>query len=107
MAFLTSDGDNIQLLQHADFLGPGHFGSKARGSFPLGWSYSPAMAVLMPAVLDYVRGALTANDTLSAGPSGMGYAYPQLFPPQHAPLFAQATAALMSSAGQRLLTCHL
>ena len=42
-----------QLLEHLDFIGPNHYGSKARGSVPLGWSYSPAMAVLMPTVLRY------------------------------------------------------
>lgn len=104
VAFITSDGDNIQLLQHTDFIGPGHFGDPTRGAIPLGWSYSPAMAVLMPAVLDYVRSSLTANDTLSAGPSGMGYAYPQLFPAAQGRLFAAATAELMKRSGQSLLT---
>ena len=30
VAFVTSDGDNIQLLQHNDFIGPAHYGSPER-----------------------------------------------------------------------------
>jgi hypothetical protein len=72
VAFVTSDGDNIQLLEHEDFIGTHFFGSADRGNVPVGWSFSPAMAVLMPTVLDYVRSSLTVNDSLSAGPSGAG-----------------------------------
>jgi hypothetical protein len=102
VAFITSDGDNIQLLEHADFVDAAHYGSPDRGAIPVGWSYSPAMAALMPPLLSAVRANRTANDSLQAGPSGAGYAYPQLFSAAHGAAFARATAELMRRSGQRL-----
>lgn len=104
VAFMTSDGDNIQLLQHVDFIGPAHYGSPLRGSVPVGWSYSPAMAALMPSVLGWVQDTLTVNDSISAGPSGAGYCYPQLFPADgvQATAFGSATAELMRRSEQTL-----
>ncbi len=103
VAFITSDGDNIQILQHKDFIDDDHYQSTARGSIPVGWSYAPVMAELMPTLLDWVRSNLTANDELSAGPSGVGYAFPSLFPPTQAAIFARVTAELMARSGERLL----
>ena len=103
VAFITSDGDNIQLLEHRDFIDDDHYGSPLRGSIPVGWSYSPAMALLMPTLLDWVRSSLTANDSLSAGPSGLGYAYPALLPPAQAQAFARLTGQLMAQSGESLL----
>ena len=80
VSFIMSDGDNIQLLQHDDFIGNAHFGNPDRGKTAVGWSYSPAMAVLMPNILEWVHNDLTKNDSLSTGPSGIGYSYPALFP---------------------------
>ena len=60
------------------------------------------MAVLMPSLLAYAHRTATANDSLSTGPSGAGYAYPQLHSPTHRQLFAQATGQLMSAAGMRV-----
>jgi hypothetical protein len=106
VAFLTSDGDNVQLLEHVDFVGPNFYGSPLRGDTAVGWSYSPAMAALMPPVLGFVRRTLTANDSIAAGPSGAGYAYPQLFPGGPGGVagraFGKATAELMKASGQTL-----
>ena len=83
VAFVFSDGDNLQILQN-DWVSSSHWNAPARlnGSSPrVGWSYSPAMAVLMPSLLAYAhRTARPTHDSLSAGPSGIGYTYPQLFP---------------------------
>jgi len=104
VAFLTSDGDNIQILEHRDFMDDDHFRSPKRGQMPLGWSYSPAMTVLAPNMLEWVRCNATANDSLSAGPSGVGYAYPSQFRPAHAAAFGRVTAELMQRAGHRLVS---
>ena len=69
VAFMMSDGDNIQLLAGA-WLSERWYGSPERGQVPLGWSYAAAASVLMPDVLDYVRSTMTCNDSLQAGPSG-------------------------------------
>ena len=103
VAFITSDGDNIQILQHKDFIDDDHYNSPLRGSIPVGWSYAPVMTELMPTLFEWVRSNLTANDSLSAAPSGTGYAFPALFPPAQAAAFARITGALMERANQRLL----
>mmetsp|Transcript_11659 Transcript_11659/g.20426 ORF Transcript_11659/g.20426 Transcript_11659/m.20426 type:complete len:324 (-) Transcript_11659:456-1427(-) len=59
--------------------------------------------VLMPNALEWARSQLTANDTLSAGPSGIGYAFPQLFPQGVDQAHAQATSLLMRASGQSLV----
>ena len=94
VAIVNSDGDNIQLLQN-DWVSRTHWNHPLRGRQPAGWSYSPAMAHLMPSVLAYAHRTSSANDSLSTGPSGAGYAYPQLFDPLRRQLFAKATAQLM------------
>ena len=101
VAFVNSDGDNLQLLQN-DWVSTSHWNDPSRGSVPVGWSYSPAMAVLMPNIMAYAVRTSTANDSLSTGPSGAGYAYPQLYRTAHKNLFATATAKLMKMAGMTL-----
>jgi len=102
VAFIMSDGDNLQILQN-DFITERFFNSPQRGSLPVSWSYAPCMAVLMPNALEWAMGQLTANDTLSAGPSGVGYAFPQLFPEGADVAYGQATDLLMRASEQSLV----
>ena len=61
------------------------------------------MAELMPSVLAYAVRTAGVNDSLSTGPSGLGYAYPQLLPsPAHRDLYANATSELMTRSGMTL-----
>ena len=101
MAFVNSDGDNLQLLQN-DWLSTSHWHHPQRGNQASGWSYSPAMAELMPSLLAYAIRTAGVNDSLSAGPSGLGYAYPQLFPAKQRDLFAQTTGEVMRRSGMTL-----
>ena len=101
VAFLNSDGDNLQLLQN-DWLSTSHWHHPQRGQQPAGWTYSPAMAELMPSLLAYAVRTAGANDSLSTGPSGLGYTYPQLFTPAQNDLFARATGELMARSGMTL-----
>lgn len=50
VAFVNSDGDNLQLLQN-DWISTSHWNDPLRGNLPVGWSYSPAMAALMPSIM--------------------------------------------------------
>jgi hypothetical protein len=60
VTFVVTDGDNVQWN-----LGglPAYFDSPARGSFNMGWALSPPAA-----------------DFFVAGPSGIGYFYPSMYP---------------------------
>ena len=101
VAFVFSDGDNLQLLQN-DWISSTHWNSPQRGLHNIGWSYSPSMAVLMPSLLSYVVRTSTSKDSLSTGPSGIGYAYPNLFPNNARQMFAVATASLMKQSGMTI-----
>jgi hypothetical protein len=99
VAFVFSDGDNLQILQN-DWVSSTHWNSPARGSCNIGWSYSPSMSVLMPSLLAYTIRTSTPKDSLSSGPSGIGYSYPVLFPQNRTgEIFAQATGSLMKQSG--------
>jgi hypothetical protein len=74
IAFLMSDGDNIQWLYNAFPTQPSWWGSPDRGSVPLGWTLSPGLVELGPVILNYIARTATANDDLIAAPSGIGCA---------------------------------
>lgn len=57
----------------------------------------------MPNALEWARSQLTVNDTLSAGPSGVGYSFPQLFPHGASAAYGKATDLLMHASGQTLV----
>ena len=68
---------------------------------PLGWTFSPGAARLLPPVLSYATSEASANDQLVAGPSGAGYTYPSHLPPAKQQEYAQLTASLMHDAGMK------
>jgi len=98
---LMSDGDNICLMCGGWATDPKWFGSPDRGKIPLGFTMSPALAALQPSVLAYAHSHATENDTLVAGPSGLGYIYPDKF--SDLALFSNQTAQFMNKGGLRLL----
>lgn len=102
VTFVMTDGDNIQWT-----LGPWAtqdtwFGAD-RGKVPMGWTFCSAVAQLAPSASEVVRGMLTPQDELVAGPSGVGYAYPTQWPEQELPDFAALTADSMTKMGMRVL----
>ncbi len=52
--FVISDGDNICWLE-GGWIGPQWYGAASRGAVPLGWTFAPATAELMPTVLHYAH----------------------------------------------------
>ncbi|VUD62793.1 hypothetical protein TDB9533_03112 [Thalassocella blandensis] len=77
VAFVLSDGDNLQYVEH---LMRKLWNNPDRGSVPIGWTVSPAMADVMPGALNFYYNSATPNDNLIAGPSGYGYTYPNQWP---------------------------
>lgn len=77
VAFMVSDGDNIQYCEHAmktdDILWP----SPERGQFPISWTAAPTLADAAPQMLNYYYKTATENDLIISGPSGAGYTDPQ------------------------------
>jgi hypothetical protein len=101
VAFILSDGDNLQYVEH-------HmrklWNSPDRGAVPIGWTLSPAMLDAMPGALNYYWQSATANDNLISGPSGYGYAYPNNWPAHSLDQFIAKTEDYNRRAGLRVTT---
>ena len=102
VAFLMSDGDNLCWLQ-GGWRQAQWFGAPERGAVPLGWTFSPGAAELLPTVLAYAADGATANDSFVGAPSAVGYTYPDLLPAARVGPMAAATAALLERANMRTL----
>ena len=96
LSFTVSDGDNLQYIQHRMLR---LWRDPARGSFPLGWTFSPLMAEAAPAMSAYYLDTATPNDELVAGPSGAGYMFPSYWPADKLPAFLQRTGQSMQRSG--------
>jgi len=79
IAFLMSDGDNIQWMYNAFATQQNWWGSPDRGTVPLGWTLSPGLVELGPVILNYLSRTATANDDLIAAPSGVGLVHTTLY----------------------------
>lgn len=71
LAIFLSDGDNVQYCQHAMSQ---LWDKEGRGTMPINWTVSPALADLGPGLLDYYYRTATPDDFFASGPSGLGYA---------------------------------
>lgn len=92
-----TDGDNVNVPLNR-FSGPANWSSPRRGDLPLGWSITPALAVLAPAAWDaYVREATAADELV--GMIGWGYGAPSLMPDAQG--FYEDSFALMDELGLR------
>lgn len=95
----VTDGDNLNVpLNH--FARAANWGSPRRGTLPLAWSMSPALAVLAPAAWDAYAREATPNDELVAM-AGWGYAAPALLPDAQG--FYTDTVGLMDELGLQVL----
>ncbi len=83
VAFVVTDGDNVQWLLNDLPTSPNWFAGPRRGTFDLGWGVPPSAIDLAPSVLDwYYRNASDGphQDRFVVGPSGGGYLYPSRYP---------------------------
>lgn len=101
VAFVMSDGDNIQFYQNA-LRQPSWWGSPVRGTVPMTWEASPALSMAAPSILAWYYADASPLDTFVAGPSGTGYC----FPGYHADLSASVaqTAATMAATDLRVVS---
>lgn len=77
IAFMVSDGDNIQYCQHAMKKDAVLWPHEERGQYPISWTASPSLIDAGPQLLNYFYKTATDNDLLISGPSGLGYTDPQ------------------------------
>ena len=98
IALILSDGDNIQEQEH---LFPIRWNSPLRGSFPVSWTQSPALADFAPAMLVEYYSTRTPNDGFITGPSGVGYGLPEKMDKADFRAFARLTAAYLGRLMER------
>lgn len=101
VAFLMTDGDNIQWMLNDWATASNWYNSTSRGQVPVGWTISPALAALAPAMLDYTYAHATSNDSFVTGPSGVGYTNPDTFADMQS--FAALTGAYMNASDLRIV----
>jgi hypothetical protein len=74
VAFVLSDGDNVQWLTGGMPLDAKYFASPRRGQFTMNWEISPLLAGLAPRVLKYFfDNATDQDDFVAAGSPGYRY----------------------------------
>lgn len=77
VTFLVSDGDNIAYNLWSQ---QQYFSNPLRGNFAVGYTISPSLYDLAPAVLRWYFENSTENDYFICGPSGSSYIFPSKMP---------------------------
>jgi hypothetical protein len=72
VAFMVSDGDNLQFVEHHMFEMWSFYPDM--GDVPEGWTIAPGMADYAPSLISWYYRNLPSNSELLSGPSGVGYA---------------------------------
>lgn len=109
VAFVLSDGDNTQYVQHTMGTNSNLWASKKRGDIPVTWTCSPSLIDAGPQILNYFYTTATDNDCIISGPSGMGYTYPTDWNTETAGMdaltkYAQRTNSYFWRSGFRVIT---
>lgn len=100
VAFVISDGDNVQWLLGGFTESPGFWSSPRRGSFPVSWEIAPRLRDLAPAADAWLRRTATPLDDFVGGPSGGGYHFPHHVPDR--PGIGRRSAEALAHAGLRV-----
>ena len=101
VAFLVTDGDNIQWMLGDFQSSTNWFANPHRGTLDLGWGISPSLVDVAPSVMRwYYDNASTGahHDRFVVGPSGGGYLYPSMFPRAALDLHTERLATAMGRA---------
>lgn len=78
VAFVDTDGDNVQWFEGNFASNPGYWGNSGRGTIPFGWSCCfDHLAQLIPEAIEYTMDTRTVNDSFIEW--GGGYYYPDHF----------------------------
>jgi len=97
------EGDNIQYNQHRMRQ---IWDDAGRGLVPLNWSISVILLDIAPSMLHYFQKTQTTNDLLVAGPSGVGYTYPAVWPMEDLPAFTRRSGEYMQRTGMDVLFAY-
>jgi hypothetical protein len=96
VAFVMSDGDNIQWLTGGFVDHRSYWGSPLRGKFPFTWEVSPLLSELAPRALHHFYTTARPTEGFVTGPGVPGYTFPH-FQTDRAALARQARPYLRDS----------
>ena len=105
VAFVMSDGDNIQWMGGGFVNNTGFWASPYRGTFNMTWEMAPVFVEVAPRVLRHFYNTASegeAIDDFVTGPSGAGYCYHNYLPDRQA--FAEQTASYMRKSNLSIVT---
>lgn len=102
VAFVLSDGDNIQWLTGGFATDPKYYASSLRGSFPMTWEVSPLLSKFAPRVLQKIYDLAKTSDGFVTGAGLPGYVFPHLAPDRKA--LASASAPYLKDSGLRIIS---
>jgi len=120
VAFVMSDGDNIQWMGGQFATREGFWASPHRGEFDMTWEMAPLLSEVSPRTLAYfyetaarqtggrqtggrqTGGRQTGLDDFVTGPSGVGYAFHNYLPDREA--FAERTASAVAATDLSIAT---
>ena len=105
VCFLMTDGDNVQWLLGDFGMSSNWYASPSRKKVNIGWTMSPGFSQLAPTVLkrfyDAAGTSEGGRDYFVAGPSGMGYVFPDTYGSLNS--YASLTNSYMKKADLRIL----
>jgi hypothetical protein len=101
IALILSDGDNLQEQEH---LFPIRWANTLRGTFPVSWTQSPALADFAPDQLNYFYATQTPKDCFITGPSGVGYVLPENMSRANFSAFARLSEVYLKKTAMRVAT---
>ncbi len=104
VAFVMSDGDNVQWLTNDFARSSRWFGSPHRGDFDMTFDLSPALAEINPVAMKYLydQAAGDAHKTFFVTAGGKGITYPSQTPDVAG--FMDATAAAMTAVDHNVIS---
>lgn len=104
VAFVMSDGDNVQVLTGGWATDPRWFGSPYRGNFNMTWDLTSTLAEMNPVAFNYYyqHAATGAHQDSFVSSGGAGLTFPSRYP-DHAGLAASISQS-MKTADQRVIS---
>ena len=103
VAFVLTDGDNLNWNLKSFPTSPKWFGSPLRGSFAMNYGIAPALYEFAPAAMEWLYAQSKTegpnSDYFVVGPSGLGYLYPSYYPRELLPLQTERLAKIMGKTG--------
>ena len=103
VAFLLSDGDNVEWLNGKMAFDPKYFANPHRGSFAMNWGLSPTLATLSPRTLAYFYANAKPGDSFFAMGSP-GYRYIHDEPEPKGDIDARQSQSLLRASRLNIVT---